>query len=214
MVEDFRAPEVRGAWVRSDQPPPGCTPAEACTASIAPVLRAGSKSLSASTKWSPMIGRDTGDWNFSFSSAIAVAARQSRLLPIAATGLAAPSIGAAISRTQGRVDVICCTCRRARRSGGVCKLTSCTHIVQISIRRVLATSGSLVVAPTTRFWGWTCLPSSTPTYLPLGPAGRYTGRHLPALVSVLKARANTQTGLRPSGSVSGASNERRPKEAR
>ena len=82
-----------------------------------------------------------------------------------------------------------CLCRRAVASrGDVCKLTSCTHIVQASIRRVLATSGSLVVAPTTRFCGWTCLPSSTPTFLAFWPAGRYNGRHSPALFLVPESR--------------------------
>ena len=105
--------------------------------------------------------------------------------------------------------------RRACRSRGLCKNTSCTHIVRFSIRRVPTISGSLVVAPTTRFWGVTCLPSSTATFLPLGPAGRYTGRHPPALFLVPKSRGRhsirplTFSVRRQKGSTSAVQKRRR-----
>ena len=134
-----------------------------------------------------------------------------RLLPIAAIGRAVHPIGAAISRTQGRVEAaISCTCRRSpRRSlGCLCKYTSCTLNSWFSSLSVLARScGSR--APSTRHLVVACLPCPTPTCLLLGPAGWYNGRHLPALVLFLYDKCDTRPRPQSTGPVSVATSERR-----
>ena len=189
-----------------------CVAAAAAAASAA--LAAAASALSVSAPHSPAAVTANACATSFIAPAFSAAAPATAP---AAEGSAARSTRAASRLVRSAADAsrtsAACTYRRACRSRGLCKRTSCTHIVLCCIRRVFALNGSLVIAPTTRFLGVTCLPSLTATVLLLGTAGRYTGRHLPALFSVPGSRGRHSNRPLTFGVRRKWLNERRPKAA-